>query len=189
MRSAFPLLLVLLACGNFVGCGSSHPSTELPPVVPDDPIAKVVYEFLDAVRSGDTEGLSQLLTPLAYERTREFVFTPPESDTASFSVGRVEQLDDKLAVVEAVWTELGADGQPQGQRITCALKLFEGSWKVNGMAAELGENERPVIIDFENPRELIGPASRRAAKARLQPSGAPRQATKPLQDPFRTSAG
>jgi hypothetical protein len=147
--------------------------------VPTDPIAKVVYDFLEAVRQGDTSAAGQRLTPLALKRTSEqdLVFAPPGSPTASFKVGGVEMIDKEKAVVESVWTDLDADGKPHDEPTLWALKLAEGQWRISGMMAEMGPDQMPVPIDFENPETIGGPKS--ADPSNLAGPGATAPAAKP----------
>ncbi len=150
------------------------------------PISQVVQDFLEAVRSGSTETASGLLTPLALQRTREMDlnFSPPGSSTAKFSVGEVELIDAKRAIVRSVWTDLDADGKPGSEQITWALKQSDGAWRISGMAAEVGENQPPVVMDFENPGEQAGSSQTASAPNKE----APRQANSQAKDPFQQTA-
>ena len=149
---------------------------------PSDAPARVVRQFLEAVRQGHTDNASHLLTPLALKRTSELElsFSPPGSETARFTVGEVEMVDPSRAIVRSVWTDLDTDGRPSDEHITWALKLNKGQWRVSGMAAEIGPGEPPVVIDFENPQDLVHTEpARTAAKEPL------RQANKQTRDPFQ----
>ncbi|TWU28242.1 hypothetical protein [Bythopirellula polymerisocia] len=172
---ALPLLAVSIGCGT-QGTSSDSAGGD----VPNDPVAKVVYEFLNAVRAGETEAASVRLTPLALQRTSELElnFSPPGSATASFEVGAVEMIDSDKSVVESTWKDLDADGQPHEEKITWALKLNQGQWRISGMAAELGEDQPPIVMDFENPGQFAAPTSQGPN------TSAPRQASQPQQDPF-----
>jgi hypothetical protein len=158
--------------------------------VPADPIARVVYDFLDAVRQGNTAVASQLLTPLALQRTSEmdFVFAPPGSPTARFEVGASEQIEADKAVVDSVWTDLDADGKPHSEPTLWALKLTDGKWRISGMAAEIGAAQ-PMVIDFENPETMapqkpVDPATI-AGPAATQPASQPKSevARNPFDQP------
>jgi hypothetical protein len=170
MRSSLPIVLVSAVFGLASGCGQSEapkassaaasPNAPITadqvattPGVPADPIALVVYNFLDAVRQGNTSVASQLLTPLALQRTSEmdFVFAPPGSPTARFEVGAAEMVEKDKAVVDSVWTDLDADGKPQSEPTLWALRMTNGQWRISGMAAEMGPNQPLMVIDFENP--------------------------------------
>ncbi|MEM9353640.1 MAG: hypothetical protein AAGA92_11560 [Planctomycetota bacterium] len=162
-RSAAPLLAALLFVS---GCGQTAPTGEIvsggsEASVTDDPI-QVVSVFLEAVRSGDHQTASGQLTPLAVERIREhnLTFAPPPSETASFVVGELEQVDEQTALVESTWTEIDADGKPFDEKMTWALKVAAGSWRIVGMAADVGPGLDPVVLDFENPSNVFGPSSR-----------------------------
>jgi hypothetical protein len=160
------LFLLLLMIGLLVvtqGCGNSSTSTPGQAAgsspAPSDPIARVVHEFLEAVRTGDTPGASARLTPLALQRISEndMTFAPPASETARFTVGLVEMIEEDKAIVESIWTERDSDGQTYNEKMTWALRLGEGQWRISGMAAEIGPNQPPVVMDFENPGQLVAP--------------------------------
>ncbi|MDZ4659241.1 MAG: hypothetical protein SH868_16840 [Bythopirellula sp.] len=187
MRRHLFLFFMIGTLAVSMGCGSQGTtgSTAGGPV-PSDPVGRVVYEFLDAVRCGDTATSSQCLTPLALQRTSELDlnFSPPGSPTAQFRVGAVEMIDAEKAVVECTWTDQDADGVPRDEKITWALKLNAGDWRISGMAADIGPTQPPVVMDFENPGQL---AARGKTPAVQPPQGAtPLQAAQPPQDPFRT---
>lgn len=179
-------ILALSLIALSAGCGSQNSSSSSAGGgVPSDPVAQVVYEFLSAVRAGETETASERLTPLALKRTSELElnFSPPGSDTATFRVGAVEMIDADKAVVESTWKDLDADGQPQEEKITWALKLNGGHWRISGMAAELGEDQPPIVMDFENPGQFAMPSS--VSGSEQNSPSTPRQASQPSQDPFR----
>ncbi len=177
---ALPLLAISLGCGTQNSASDSAGGN-----VPSDPIAKVVYEFLSAVRAGDTETASVRLTPLALQRTSELElnFSPPGSDTATFEVGALEMIDAEKAVVESIWRDLDADGKLNEERITWALKLNGGVWRISGMAAELGEGQAPIVMDFENPGQFALPTT--VTSPAQEPPAGERHAAQPAQDPFR----
>ncbi|RIK82746.1 MAG: hypothetical protein DCC67_06820 [Planctomycetota bacterium] len=207
MRLSLLPLLAAVLLGTTIGCGgSSTPASSgaaatgaatadavaTTPGIPADPIAKVVYEFLDAVRRGDTQAASQRLTPLALQKTSEmdFVFAPPGSATARFEVGAAELVEKDKAVVDSVWTDLDADGNPQREPTLWALRFADGQWRVSGMVADMGEGQPPLVIDFENPATMapqqpVDPnrvVDGRAAPATEQP------ASEVARNPFEPSA-
>jgi hypothetical protein len=155
--------------------------------VPTDPVARVVYDFLDAVRQGNTAVASQLLTPLALQKTSEmdFVFAPPGSPTARFEIGASELIEKDKAVVDSVWTDLDADGKPHSEPTLWALRLTNGQWRISGMAAEIGAAQ-PMVIDFENPETMAPPKpvdpATIAGPAANQP--APQPASEVARNPF-----
>ncbi|NOY30655.1 MAG: hypothetical protein GXP28_10945 [Planctomycetes bacterium] len=150
---------------------------------PDAP-ADVVAEFLEAVRLGNSESASTKLTPLALQRIKEndMDFAPPASETAQFRVGKVEMFEADKAFVESVWIERDADGQSQDETMTWGLRLTDVGWRISGMAAHMGPDRPPILVDFENPGQLMGTSAPRTPG---QGDGISRQARQPSQDPFQ----
>jgi len=192
MTRNYSLLLLIVLSISWTGCGeagtsvtpsSSSAATAGNGIAPS--VSQVVQDFLESVRLGNTEAASSLLTPLALQRTREMDlnFSPPGSSTAKFSVGEVEMIDSQRAIVRSVWTDLDADGKQVSEQITWALKQSDDIWRISGMAAEVGENQPPVVMDFENPGELAG--SNRTPSA---DENAPRQANSQAKDPFQQAS-
>jgi hypothetical protein len=158
--------------------------------LPDDPAAQTVYQFLDAVRRGNSDGAAgRMLTPLALKHIteRNQNIAPPGSPTARFQIGRVAKSEDGTAIVEALWTDVDADGKPYEEPMICALRLCDGQWRIYGMAEDLGPNRPPMVIDFEN-LDASAPSASSAATAGSHPvaapsAGAPAQIA---QDPFQS---
>jgi hypothetical protein len=191
MSRMYSLIAVLSLWSAVVGCGESgSTATGGGGPVPDDPVARTVYEFLDAIRVGDTQTSSSRLTPLALQRITEndMIFAPPASEQARFQVGQVQMYADDKAFVETVWTDADADGVPTDEQMTWALKLAGGQWRISGMAAQMGPGQPPVLMDFENPGQLLNRPQQNAAAGQQPQQGtntSPRQASQPAQDPFR----
>jgi hypothetical protein len=185
----------LFALGLSIGCGGSEApapaaTTQLgaQSPLPSDPAARVVYQFLDAVRRGNSDGAaSQMLTPLALQHItqRNMNISPPGSATARFQIGRVAQLDGDRAIVESLWTDVDADGKPYEEPIVCALRLCDGQWRIYGMAEDRGPNQPPMVMDFEN-LETVAPRKPQTAPGAgpaAAPSPTPREQM--AQDPFQ----
>ena len=147
----------------------------------------VVAEFLEAVRSGNSELASAKLTPLALQRIKEndMDFAPPASETAQFRVGKVEMFQQDKAFVESVWIERDADGQSYEENMTWGLKLTDGAWRISGMAAHMGPDQAPILVDFENPGQLVGLQNSATSSPENR---VPREARQPRQDPFHQAA-
>ncbi len=166
-----PLLsLVAVAIVVATGCAKT-----------DSP-ADVVAEFLEAVRVGNSESASTRLTPLALQRIKEndMDFAPPASETAQFRVGKIEMFESDKAFVESVWTERDVDGQNHDETMTWGLRLTDEGWRISGMAAHRGPDLPPILVDFENPGQLMG-----TPPSPSQGDGISRQARQPAQDPFQ----
>lgn len=155
-------------------------------------VARTVHEFLTAIRTGDTRASSSRLTPLALQMINEndMTFAPPASENATFQVGQVEMYGADRASAESIWSDLDADGQRNEEKMTWALKLDQGQWRISGLIAYVGENQSPVKINFENPSEFMGgsPQPKTAQPPQQQQQQgypSPRQASQPTRDPFR----
>ena len=196
------LLLSAVVCLGItcVGCGTGEDSVPATgtsvgasPAQPSNPVARTVHEFLDAIRVGDTRTSSSRLTPLALQKINEndMVFAPPASEQASFQLGEVEMFAADKASVDTVWKDVDPDGQPTTEHMTWALKLEGDQWRISGMIAQMGPNQSPVVINFEDPSQLLGGGqSKQPQQTPPQDQGfaSPRQATQPTppaQDPFR----
>jgi len=162
-----PLLLIVAMVAT-IGCAK-----------PDSP-AEVVAEFLEAVRLGNSESASTRLTPLALRRIKEndMDFAPPASETAQFRVGKIEMFESDKAFVESVWIERDADGKSYDETMTWGLRLTGEGWRISGMAAHRGPGQPPILVDFENPGQIMGTPAPQGDRIS-------RQARQPSQDPFK----
>lgn len=167
MRSCRGILLVVPLFVLVVGCGPgghSEGETASGSASPksgsqknlDGPQA-AVYEFLEAVRTGDDAKAEAMLTPLARERTRQegLQVAPRGSDTARFEVGEVEYVGEDGACVASKWTDLNKDGQPRTDEMAWMLRKETEGWRIAGMAASVFEGEPPIRLNFENPKETL----------------------------------
>jgi hypothetical protein len=203
MRRSLAHLLAVLSLGFFAGCGGSDtpaPNATAKAVtpaaapgtsgqMPEDPIARVVYEFFDAVRQGRTVEANQRLTPLALERitAHNMNIAPPGSATASFQVRGVTQRENDHALVRLTWSDVDSDGKAYNESIFCELKISDGQWRICGMAQDLGPNTAPMVMDFES---LAGISTQDPAKVAAPTAGTiPAQGALPgkqvAQDPFQ----
>jgi hypothetical protein len=176
-----------------VGCGgkSEAPSTEAPKTdtgsqaaTDTPPPEAAVTEFLTAVKHGDDERSAQMLTKLAREKTAELdlIVAPAGSDTATFKVGQVELVAEDVAHVQCTWTDTGEDGKPRDEQIIWMLRHEPEGWRIAGMATQLFEGELPLLLDFENPQDMLEKErmaqeeiARREQGATAQASGAATQ--------------
>jgi hypothetical protein len=147
------------------GCGNA-PTEDAPvartsaaePVAmrPDGPEA-AVHQFLEAIRLGNDEAASQMLTPMAKAKTAEYDLTvaPPGSDTASFKVGEVELIGDEGAHVASFWTDVDMNGEKHTDTIVWMVRKEPQGWRIAGMATRVVENQPPVILNFEDPEDML----------------------------------
>ena len=158
LKNAQTLISVLaLSIFAVLGCSKTDPVAEVASSEKQDSPAKVVAEFLEAVRVGNTQLASSKLTPLALQRMKEeeTEFAPPASETTRFRVGEIEMFEADKAFVDSVLIEQGTDGKPYEENMTWGLRLTDAGWRISGMAADMGPNEPPVLLNFENPGQFL----------------------------------
>ncbi len=158
-RRCFLIAAALLALIT-AGCGSKSPAVGSGQQwVEDVPTPDVTLrEFLEAVRTGDDGKAEQLLTDVAREETKKYELSvaPPGSDSARFEIGKVEYIAaNEVAHVASSWTDVGDDGQPQTDEIIWMLRRDPAGWRVAGMATKIFKDELPLLLDFEDPQDMI----------------------------------
>ena len=133
-----------------LGCGKSpSPASQAGP-------DQVIAEFLEAVRTGNDVKAAAMLTPLARQKTDEveMVVAPPGSDSATFAVGAVKYVGDR-AHVSCDWTDLDVDGHPHTDCIVWILRQVPEGWRVAGMATQVFADREPVLLNFEDPQDML----------------------------------
>ena len=201
MRKLFVGLIVgVLVTAN--GCGqsdstpaqqASSPTGSATP--PTDPVALVAYNFFDAVLASDRDAARAQLTSVAVQRMAELGmdFLLPISESSKFSVGEAVVIEEGMAAVDTVLTEVDATtGQPVREEITVVLRLDQGKWGVMGVVTGMGQNEQLDGFNFEKPDQpftatTFDPESKDNIAGGSSPSSiVPQQAARPAaQDPFR----
>jgi len=138
--SALWVALILIA----VGCGKSDKAAPTP-------------QGLEAVRTGNDPKATQMLSSLAREKTAALnrSVTPPASDTARFTVGKVELLGEDGARVSCTWTDMDVDGQPKTDRAVWVVRRESESWRIAGVAAQVFPGEPPLLLNFEDPEDMF----------------------------------
>jgi hypothetical protein len=196
--------LVLLA----YGCNKSTENTPspagqaVPPaaITSDTPMrdAKVVVtDFLGALRRGDNDAATRLLSKVARQKVAETGrnIAPAANDRVQFEVDEAvfPTPDHKIAHVPARWTDLDEMGHSRTDKATWVCRLEDDGWRVAGFAAYVFEREDPLLLSFEDPEDMakkqkwLSEEMARRAKQEAPPptSGEnPTQAEKP-QDAFR----
>lgn len=150
--SATLVALTVLA----VGCSKSEegPATAAAPVAPPD---ATIREFLEAIRTGNDKQAESMLTDLARQKTAQadLMVAPPGSPSASYKIGEMEVIDGQVAHVSTIWTDTGDDGKPQSNEFVWALRLEPSGWRVAGVAVALFPNQPPLLLDFEDPADMM----------------------------------
>jgi hypothetical protein len=119
--------------------------------------AAAVAEFLEAIRTGNDDAASRMLSKVARQKTAALnrSVTPPASDTAKFSVGKVDMIGDDGARVACTWTDLDPDRQPKTDEAFWVVRREEDGWRIAGVAAQIFPGEKPVLLNFEDPDDMF----------------------------------
>lgn len=154
-RFVLPMALTLAT-----GCGSSEKPVATPAATANQPIPtpdKAVFQFLEAVRTGNDATAAGMLTKLAREKTAEMqlVVAPPGSATAKFTVGEVEMIGDDGAHVASTWTDIVDDGKPHTDTIVWILRREPDAWRIAGMGTKLFDDQPPLLLNFEDPEDMM----------------------------------
>jgi hypothetical protein len=163
------------------GGGSADTGTE--------PAKATVTTFLDAIKRGDEQAAKSMLTKLARAKTDEMGITvaPPVSSTATYSIRECERIKDAddLVHVATTWTDTDEDGFKSTENVIWAVRLEPEGWRVVGMATLVFEDMPPLLLNFEDPEDMIAKQEmvaaelqKRAQKAAAAEAG-PRTATGP----------
>ena len=159
-------MLVLGGCGDQQG-GETTPSTT--PAATDESDgagaaarlggpAATVYVFLEGARSGDDQKVTSMLTPLARQELAKMQLwvAPPCSDTAQFEVGEIRYPSQNVAHVASRWTDVDPEtGQSEPVDMTWVLRKESEGWRVGGMAMSVFPGEAPLLLNFEDPDDMI----------------------------------
>jgi hypothetical protein len=116
-----------------------------------------VYEFLEALRTGNDDKANLLLSAIAREKTAamDFRLTPSASDTAKFTIDEaVDYRGEDGARVAMTWTDVDVDGNATSDRAVWVLRKEPEGWRIVGTAAMFFPGEDPVVLNFEDPAEV-----------------------------------
>ena len=161
MRSALFVAGMTLV-GFAAGCSQSAsdggpPTGSRAAVTQEDSPGSAVHQFLDAVRAGNDEKSALMLTAVARKKTAEYdmVVAPPGSDTATFKVGEVEMIGQDGAHVASFWTDVDEHGKQHTDTIIWMVRKEAEGWRIAGMATRVFENQDAMILNFEEPEEML----------------------------------
>jgi hypothetical protein len=164
------LLLALIAAGcnkssdarpqSTASAGSEQTtptSTESPDAVAkEDGPAAAVAQFLEAVRKGNDEAASRMLSKAARQENAALNrgLTPPASDTATFTIGKVDLVEGG-ACVASTWTDYDADKQKKTDEAFWIVRREDDGWRIAGVRAQLLPGEPYTMLNFEKPKEIV----------------------------------
>jgi hypothetical protein len=159
-----PVAVVLGGCGGSGESPSAGPSES-------EAARQVLSGFLDAVRKGDDEAATALLSPRARQK-----LTPPASDTARFELGKVEKVSSDEVRIDCTWSDFDPYGERQTDESQWHLRRGSEGWRVTGMSFRVFADAPPVRWDFEDPEDMARKQQWVEAERRRRGPGSPLQA-------------
>jgi hypothetical protein len=144
----------LLAIVLVTGCSSGGPAGDVAA-----PAKQAVVTFLEAIKRGDDAAARTMLTTTARAKTEELGISvaPPVNDTATYSVRECEVIGDggDLVHVATTWTDVDADGFQSTDNVIWVVRLDPEGWRVVGMAMRVFEDLPPLLLNFEDPEDML----------------------------------
>jgi len=179
-----------IAVTNPVGAAQDTPPTQDAKVV--------VTRFLEAIRKGDNDAATKLLTKVARQKAEETgrCVAPAANDSAKIETEDTlyPTVEHDIAHVPTKWVDLDETGKARTDKATWVCRLEPEGWRVAGFAAYVFEGEDPLLLSFEDPDDMAKKQSwlkeeiNRRAKQEPTPSSGDKdsfQAEKKPQDAFR----
>ncbi|MFM7108461.1 MAG: hypothetical protein ACKOZU_07675 [Planctomycetaceae bacterium] len=160
------------------------------------PAKATVVAFLDSVKRGDDAAARTMLTKVARTKTDELGMSvaPPVADTATYAVKECELIGDSgdIVHVATTWTDVAPDGSKSTEDVIWVVRLDPEGWRVAGMAMRVFDDMPPLLLDFEDPedmvakQEMVAAELERRARAEAAPQGSgSRTARGPTSPPAR----
>jgi len=158
----------------------------------------VVTSFLEAIRKGDNDAATKLLTKVARQKAEETgrCVAPAANDSAKIEAQEpvYPTAEHDIAHVPTKWVDLDETGKPRTDKATWVCRLEPEGWRVAGFAAYVFEGEDPLLLSFEDPDDMLKKQNwlkeeitRRAKQETTPPADKENsfQAEKKPQDAFR----
>ena len=118
-----------------------------------------VFEFLDAIRTGNDRHAAELLTPMARDEAakNDLVIAPPGSPTAKFSIGMVEYVTPEKdgAHVSSEWTDVDKEQQPRTDKFIWVLRKENEGWRIAGTITKVFPDQDPLVLNFEDAADMV----------------------------------
>lgn len=158
------------------GCSGSGGST-----AKSEPAKATVVAFLEAIKRGDDGAARGLLTKVARLKTEELGISvaPPVADTATYSVREAEVVgeSDDLVHVGTTWTDVDGDGFKTTENVVWVVRLDPEGWRVVGMAMRVFEDMAPLLLNFEDPEDMLAKQEMVAQEIQKRSQQAEKEAT------------
>ena len=169
-----------LAALAVAGCSASNQAAAAPST---DPAKATVTAFLEAIKRGDDPGAQAMLTKVARAKTQELGISvaPPVTSTATYSIRECELIpgNDDLVHVGTTWTDTDPDGFTTTENVVWAVRLDPEGWRVAGMATRIFDDLPPLLLNFEDPEDMIAKQEMVAQELQKRAQKAAQQAKQP----------
>lgn len=146
-----PLLLLIAASGCSGGGGGGSASISQ--------AKAAIRDFLEAIKRGDDDAARGMLTQVARAKTQEMGLSiaPPVPATATYSIRDGETIDKagEVVHVSTTWTDTDAEGFTTTDEVIWVTRLDPEGWRVVGMAMKVFDDAAPLLLDFEDPADMI----------------------------------
>ncbi len=156
------------------------------------PARQTVVTFLDAIKRGDDAAARAMLTATARAKTEEMGISvaPPVNDSSTYSVQAAEVVSEAgdLVHVATTWSDVDGEGFKTTENVIWVVRLDPEGWRVVGMAMRIFDDLPPLLLDFEDPEDMLAKQAmvaeelqRRASASDQSPAA--RTAGKPQPEP------
>lgn len=185
--------LSLVGLLGFVGCSGGGTATT--GTAGQEPARAAVVQFLDAIKRGDEARARDMLTAVARTKTQEMGISvaPPVNDTATYEVKESESVSDTgdLVHVGTTWTDVDAEGFKTTDNVVWVVRLDPEGWRVVGMAMRVFDDLPPLLLNFEDPEDMLAKQEMVAVELqkRAEQAAAGQQADKSGQQPRTADSG
>ncbi len=155
---------------TITGCSASSGPAASSSVVATEPAKQAVVTFLEAIKRGDNDAASGMLSKVAKAKTEDLgmMVAPPVKPTATYSVSECEVVGgaDDLVHVATTWTDTDDEGFKSSENVVWVVRLDPEGWRVVGMALKVFPDMPPLLLNFEDPEDMV--AKQEAVAEELQ---------------------
>jgi hypothetical protein len=163
---------------SLTGCSASSAPQASSAMAATEPAKQAVVTFLEAIKRGDNETASGMLSKVAKAKTEELgmMVAPPVKPSATYSVSECEVVGDAddLVHVATTWTDTDDEGFKSSENVVWVVRLDPEGWRVVGMATKVFPDLPPLLLNFEDPEDMV--AKQEAVAEELQRRAAAQEA-------------
>jgi hypothetical protein len=153
-QPVFRTLAAAVLAAGLQGCSLAAPTGDV-----TAPAKQTVVSFLEAIKRGDDATARNMLSVAARTKTDEMgiAIAPPVADTATYAVRECEVVSDAGDIVHVgtTWTDVDGEGFQTSENVVWVVRLDPEGWRVVGMAMRVFEDLPPLLLDFEDPEDML----------------------------------